>query len=138
MHISTMDAGHLDVMLIGDLVIWLYEDLAGIKPDPEQPGFKHIIMKPLPVGDLKFVRATHHSPYGLIVSDWKQEDGMFDWRIEVPANTTATVFVPARDFGQVLEGGMFAVNAPGVKFLRMENGRAVFNVGGGKYHFVSE
>jgi alpha-L-rhamnosidase len=132
-----MNSGN-HVMLIGDLVIWLYEDLAGIKPDPEQPGFKHIIMKPLPVGGLKFVRATHHSPYGLIVSDWEQEDGMFDWRIEIPANTTATVYVPARDFGQVLEGGMFAVNAPGVKFLRMENGRAVFNVGGGKYHFVSE
>jgi alpha-L-rhamnosidase len=132
-----MNSGN-HVMLIGDFVIWLYEDLAGIKPDPEQPGFKHILMKPLPVGDLKFIKATHRSPYGLIVSDWKQDGGTFDWWIEVPANTTATVFVPAKSLERVLESGMFARNAPGVKFLRMENGRAIFNVGGGKYHFVSE
>ena len=132
-----MNSGN-HVMLIGDFVIWLYEDLAGIKPDPEQPGFKHILMKPLPVGDLKFVKATHRSPYGLIVSDWQLDGGTFDWRIEVPANAIATVFVPAKSVERVLEGGMFARNAPGVKFLRMENGRAVFNVGSGKYHFVSE
>jgi len=133
----TMNSGN-HVMLVGDLVIWLYEDLAGIKTDPEQPGFKHIIMKPQPAGDLTFVRATHRSPYGLIVSDWKKDGGTFDWQIEVPANTTATVFVPAKSIERVLESGMFARNAPGVKFLRMENGRAVFNIGSGQYHFVSE
>jgi len=133
----TMNSGN-HVMLVGDLVIWLYEDLAGIKTDPEQPGFKHIIMKPQPAGDLTFVRATHRSPYGLIVSDWKKDGGTFDWQIEVPANTTATVFVPAKSIERVLESGMFARNAPGVKFLRMENGRAVFNVGSGKYHFTSQ
>ena len=66
-----MNSGN-HVMLIGDFVIWLYEDLAGIRSDPEQPGFKHIVMKPLPVGDLTFVKATHRSPYGLIASDWKR------------------------------------------------------------------
>ena len=45
-----MNSGN-HVMLVGDLGIWLYENLAGIKPDPEQPGFKHIIMRPEPVGD---------------------------------------------------------------------------------------
>jgi len=134
---TAMNSGN-HVMLIGDFIVWLYEDLAGIKPDPERPAFQHIIMKPLPVGDLKFVRATHRSPCGWIVSDWKRDGRSFDWRIEVPANSTATVFVPAKSAEQVLEGGMFAKGAPGVKFLRMENGRAVFSVGGGKYHFVSE
>ncbi len=132
-----MNSGN-HVMLIGDFVIWLYEDLAGIKPDPQQPGFKHILMRPLPVGDLKFVRATHRSPYGWIVSDWKRDGGTFDWQIEVPANTTATVYVPAKSLERVLEGGMFAKDAAGVKFLRMEKARAVFSVGSGKYHFVSD
>jgi alpha-L-rhamnosidase len=132
-----MNSGN-HVMLIGDFVIWLYEDLAGIKPDPDQPGFKHLILKPLPVGDLQFVKATHRSPYGLVVSDWKKTGRGFDWQIEVPVNTTATVFVPAKSVERVLEDGMFAKNAPGLRFLRMENGRAVFNVGSGKYHFVSE
>jgi alpha-L-rhamnosidase len=126
------------VMLIGDFVIWLYENLAGIQTDPDQPGFKHIILKPQPAGDLTFVKATHRSPYGLIVSDWKKDGGTFDWQIEVPANTTATVYLPAKSIERVLESGMFARNAPGVKFLRMENGRAVFSVGSGQYHFVSE
>ena len=89
----TMNSGN-HVMLVGDFVIWLYEDLAGIKSDPEQPGFKHIIMKPTPVGDLTFVKATHQSPYGLISSDWHRDGKNFDWRIEIPANTTATVYVP--------------------------------------------
>jgi alpha-L-rhamnosidase len=134
---AAMNSGN-HVMLIGDFVIWLYENLAGIRSDPEQPGFKHIVMRPQPVGDLQFVRATHRSPHGLIVSDWKYEGGIFDWQIEVPANTTATIYVPARSVGRVLESGMFVKDAAGVQFVRMENGRAVFNVGSGKYHFVSE
>jgi alpha-L-rhamnosidase len=134
---SAMNSGN-HVMLIGDFVVWLYENLAGIRSDPEQPGFKHILMRPQPVGDLKFVKATHRSPHGLIVSDWKHDGGVFDWRIEIPANTTATIFVPARSVEGVLENGMFAKGAAGVKYLRMENGYAVFNVGSGQYHFVSE
>ncbi len=126
------------VMLVGDLVIWLYEDLAGIKSDPATPGFKHIIMKPHPLGDLTFVKATHLAPYGLIASNWHRDGKIFDWHITVPANTTATVYVPAKSINQVYEDGMFAANARDIKFLGMENGYAVFNVGSGKYHFVSE
>ena len=48
-----------------------------------------------PVGDLKFVKATHNSPYGLIASEWHRDGNKFDWQIEIPANTTATVYVPA-------------------------------------------
>jgi alpha-L-rhamnosidase len=132
-----MNSGN-HVMLIGDWVIWLYEDLAGIKPDPEQPGFKHIIMKPHPVGDLKFAKATHRSPHGLIASAWRKANGAFDWRITIPANTTATVYVPATSADHVTERGRPAVRARGVAFLRIENGYALFNVDSGAYHFVSQ
>lgn len=125
----TMNSGN-HVMLIGDYVVWLYEDLAGIKPDPAQPAFKHIIMKPLPVGDLTYVKATHLSPYGLISSEWHKKNGRFDWRIEVPVNTTATVYVPATDAG--------SVSAHGLTPVRYENGRSIFELGSGKYHFSSE
>ena len=97
-----MNSGN-HVMLVGDLGIWLYENLAGIKSDPEQPGFKHIIMRPEPVGDLQFVKASHRSPYGLIASDWQKKDGVFRWNITVPANTTATVYVPAKSAESVTE-----------------------------------
>ncbi len=125
----TMNSGN-HVMLIGDYVVWLYEDLAGIKTDTEQPGFTHIIMKPTPVGDLTFVKATHESPYGLIASEWRRDGKKFDWRIEIPANTTATVYVPGTDPEKI--------SADGVKARRFENGRAIFELGSGKYHFVSE
>jgi alpha-L-rhamnosidase len=119
----TMNSGN-HVMLVGDLVIWFYENLAGIKADPDQPGFKHIIMKPTPVGDLTFVNATHRSPYGLISSEWHRDGDKFDWQIEIPANTTATVFVPAGKLGRVTESGK-----PVMSNLEL---------GSGKYHFVSE
>jgi alpha-L-rhamnosidase len=132
-----MNSGN-HVMLVGDLVIWLYENLAGIAPDDARPGFSHIIMKPEPVGDLKFVKATHNSPYGSISSEWHKDGGKFDWRIEIPANTTATIFVPATAAEQVREGRHPAAESSGVKFVRMESGRAVFEVGSGRYHFTAE
>ncbi len=132
-----MNSGN-HVMLIGDLVIWLYEYLAGIAPDDAQPGFKHIIMTPNPVGDLTWVKASHRSPHGLIKSEWRKDGDKFDWRIEVPANTTATVSVPATTAGQVTESGEPAADSPGVEFLRTVDGRVVFHVRSGKYHFVSK
>jgi alpha-L-rhamnosidase len=119
------------------LGIWLYENLAGIKSDPEQPGFKHIIMRPEPVGDLRFVKASHRSPYGLIVSDWQKQDGVFRWKVTIPANATATLYVPATSAEGVTESGKPIVQARGVQLLRMEQGRAVVRVGSGKYAFQS-
>lgn len=131
-----MNSGN-HVMLVGDLVIWFYECLAGIKSDPARPGFNHIIMKPHPVGDLQFVKATHRSPYGLIASEWKRDGAKFDWQITVPPNTTATVCVPAASLNDVTEGRSAAIKAKGVKSLRYENGRALFEVEAGNYHFTS-
>jgi alpha-L-rhamnosidase len=88
-----MNSGN-HVMLIGDLVIWYYEYLAGIKADPERPGFEHIIMKPLPLGDLQFVDAEYHSVRGLIKSRWERTGNKFHWEIEIPTGSTATVFIP--------------------------------------------
>jgi alpha-L-rhamnosidase len=131
-----MNSGN-HVMLVGDLVIWFYECLAGIKPDSAQPGFKHIIMKPHPVGDLKFVRGTHRSPYGLIVSEWQHNGTRFDWQITVPPNTTATAYVPASDLNGVLENGRPATKATGVRGFRYENGAAVLQLDSGQYRFRS-
>jgi alpha-L-rhamnosidase len=131
-----MNSGN-HVMLVGDLGIWLYENLAGIRSDREQPGFKHIVMRPEPVGDLQFAKASHRSPYGLIASDWQQKDGVFRWDIAVPVNTTATVYVPAKNAENVTESGKPAAQAPGVKLVKTENGRAVFSVGSGNYRFES-
>ncbi|MCX6997487.1 MAG: family 78 glycoside hydrolase catalytic domain [Kiritimatiellaeota bacterium] len=123
------------LMLTGDLNAWFYQGLAGINPDPQQPGFKHIILKPQPVGDLKYVRASYQSMHGLIVSDWKIAQGKFLWNVTVPANATATLHVPARNADSVTESGKPAGQAEGLKFLRMERGAAAYEVGSGTYQF---
>lgn len=73
---------------------WFYQGLAGIRPDPRAPGFKRIIIRPAVVGDLTWVKAHHDSPYGRIASSWKREGATLTLEVTVPANTTATVFVP--------------------------------------------
>lgn len=88
-----MNSGN-HVMLVGDLGIWFYEYLAGIKADADAPGFRHIIMKPNVVGDLKSVNATYDSASGVIKSEWKLEDGKFVWNVMIPANTSASISVP--------------------------------------------
>jgi alpha-L-rhamnosidase len=133
----TMNSGN-HVMLVGDLVIWLNEYLAGIAADPAQPGFKHIIMKPHPVGDLKSAKATYRSPYGMIASDWRKDSAKFEWEIEIPANSTATVFVPKMAKQSLTESGNTLGEARGVKLLRGEKDRIVLQLGSGKYHLTSE
>ena len=129
-----MNSGN-HVMLIGDLVIWFYENLAGIAPDPAQPGFKHILMRPQPVGDLRWVKATHVSPFGLIASEWRIKGGEFQWNITVPANTAATVWLPAADVAAVSENDKPLSRAAGVKVLRAEAGAVVCEVTSGSYEF---
>jgi len=129
-----MNSGN-HVMLVGDLVIWLYQDLAGIQSDPTEPGFKNILMKPVPTGDLTFVKASHRSPYGLIESEWHKDNAGFHWHITVPPNSTATIFVPTNSPDKVKEGGRSAVNRTGIKFLRADSGRAVYQLDSGTYEF---
>ncbi len=127
-----MNSGN-HVMLVGDMVIWYYEYLAGIQSDPVRPGFKHILMRPHLVGDLTWVKATHRSPYGLVASHWQKQNINFEWAITVPPNTTATIFVPVRADTAAMENGKPADRNPGMKFLRMESGVAVYDVQPGSY-----
>ncbi|MFM2296779.1 MAG: hypothetical protein RL117_486 [Verrucomicrobiota bacterium] len=73
---------------------WLYQGLAGIRPDPAGPGFKKIIIQPAVVGDLQWVKAHHDSPYGRITVAWKRDGKKVTLDVDIPANTTATVHVP--------------------------------------------
>jgi alpha-L-rhamnosidase len=131
-----MNSGN-HVMAMGDLSIWMYEDLAGIRPDEANPGFKHIIIHPMPLGDLTWLTATHRSPYGTIMSQWQRDRDRFYIHIEVPANTTTTLEIPAINESAVMESGKPASSAPGVKFEHMNGDRAVFTVGSGQYSFNS-
>lgn len=116
---------------------WFYQGLAGIRPDVTAPGFKKILIKPAIVGDLTWVKAHHDSPYGRIVSNWKRQGDQLTMEVTIPANTTATIYVPARDAAGVTESGNAIDKTSGVTFLRMENNAAVCLVGSGVYQFQS-
>jgi hypothetical protein len=116
---------------------WFYQGLAGIRPDETAPGFKQIVIKPAVVGDLTWVKCSYDSIHGRIVSNWKKDGDKLNMEVTIPANTTASVFVPTKDAAGVTESGKPAAPAEGVKFLRMENNAAVYAVGSGTYLFRS-
>jgi len=114
---------------------WFYRGLAGIRWDPETPGFKHVILRPEPVKSVDWVECSFNSPFGMIVSNWKLQAGLFTWDITVPPNTTATVYVPGMN---ITEGGSPAEEAQGVTFLGTEEDKAVFGIESGNYRFTSK
>jgi alpha-L-rhamnosidase len=122
----------------GNIAAWNMEALAGIHPDPAVPGFKKTIIKPNMVGDLTWVNAHHDSPYGRIISTWKRDGDKLTMEVTIPPNSTATVFVPAKEAAGITESGKPVDQAEGVKFLRMENNSAVYEVVSGMYKFISK
>ncbi|MEI7928841.1 MAG: alpha-L-rhamnosidase C-terminal domain-containing protein [Verrucomicrobiales bacterium] len=114
---------------------WFYNDLAGLQCDPAAVGFKKIIIKPVPVGDLTWVKAHYDSLNGRIVSNWTRDGAKLTMDVTIPVNTTATVYVSAKDAVGVTESGKPAAQAKSVKFLRLENGAAMYEVGSGTYRF---
>lgn len=99
---------------IGD---WMYRNMAGINSDPTAPGYKKVVIAPKPGGKITAVSAELSSPYGTISSSWKIENGIFKLDVQVPANTTATVILPA---------------------VAIKDGKETSNkaeIGSGSYHF---
>ncbi len=132
----SMNSGN-HVMLLGDLITWLYENVGGISSSIDKPGFKQIICKPDLIMGLNNASVAYESMYGTVSSSWKIESGSYNWTLKVPANATAAIYVPAISEKFVKESGKDAVNAEGVKFIKMENDRAVFEIQSGTYTFVS-
>ncbi len=124
------------VMMLGDLLIWYYENLAGIRSDKTAVGFKKIIMKPSIPAGLDFVKASYKSLHGLIKSEWKNSISTFEWNITIPANTTATIHIPATNADEITESGKSIAGNTNVKFIKMDKGAAVFEISSGSYSFI--
>lgn len=124
---------HNHVMLLGDLIAWFYQDLAGIKA--EAPGFKTITMKPEPVVGLDSVAASYETPYGLVRSSWKKVNGNMHWHITVPPNTRALIYLPVGTMSDVREQGKAISTSSGLKYIGQKEGREVVEAGSGEYNF---
>ena len=121
------------VMMLGDLLIWYYENLAGIKS--EHGAFKQIIMKPEMINGLNSVNASYNSVYGLVKSAYSKTGKSFNWKVTIPPNTRALAYVPAHNKNEISEK---LKSIKDIKFIKMEDNRAIFELGSGDYSFIVE
>jgi len=125
----------------GAVCEWMFSQLAGIQTDGT--GYRRIVIRPtVPSPDsnpdqkpIDWVRARYDSIHGRIASAWKVEGGRLSLDVKIPANTTATVYLPARDAGSVTENGKPLAQAEGVRFMRKDGGRVVLGLEPGSYRF---
>ena len=120
---------------LGSVGQWLYQDVAGIDTDPNAPGFAHILIHPHPGPGLTQAHAVYDSIRGRITSAWRTDGKGLALDVTIPANTKATVFVPASAGSVVSEGGLPVARAAGVSSARRMGAQVVVSIGSGSYHF---
>jgi alpha-L-rhamnosidase len=123
------------IMLLGDLIVWYYENLAGIKSDDKEVAFKKIIMKPSFVKGLDFVGASYHSMYGVISSDWGRIGDSIRWEVTVPPNSRAVMYFPSGR-KNINERSENIQAIEGVKYIGQEKEQEVYEIGSGVYSFT--
>ncbi|HEX3357588.1 MAG TPA: family 78 glycoside hydrolase catalytic domain [Tepidisphaeraceae bacterium] len=122
--------------MLGQIVEWMYHDLAGIQSDPAGPGFRKIIIKPAIVGDLNWVKASYDSINGKIESIWRKENGSLRLDVTIPVNTTAALYIPAKSPASITESGHPLDQAKGVKVLKSDANTVQIEIGSGQYQFA--
>ena len=117
---------------IGD---WMYRTVAGINIDEEQPGYKKINIQPHLTDSLRFAAATLETYYGKVSSEWKKDNRTTILNVEIPANTTAVIYIPASSIKEVSESGKQVILHNELKLVETKNGYVVVKTGSGKYSF---
>lgn len=121
-------------MMLGHLMEWFFTGLAGIKPFDNSVAFKNFIIYPQIVGDVTFANASFLSPYGRISSSWKKEKNSFELKTEIPANTSAIIYLPGDQNSKITEGGQ-EMEKVGLKIYKYQKGEILIKIGSGVYDF---
>ncbi|MCP3930147.1 MAG: family 78 glycoside hydrolase catalytic domain [Bacteroidetes bacterium] len=87
---GAMSRNHI---MFGEISAWYYKALGGIKPDPQNPGFKNILLEPHFVKGLQHFEAAHKGPFGEIISEWKKDGKKVNYTVIIPPNSTAELFL---------------------------------------------
>ena len=95
----------LNHIMFGEIGAWIYKGLGGIRPDAANPGFKNVILDPHFVTGMDHFEAKHDGPFGEIITSWKREGKGVRYTVTVPANSTATVMLPAIEALKVILDG---------------------------------
>ena len=125
--LPTVSNNHL---MLGHLMEWFYSGLGGIRASEGAIAFNKIDIKPEVVGDVTFANTSYNSPYGMIKSEWKKLENGFEMDVQIPANTTATVYLPSNENSVTKEGETSQSN------VVYKEGRALIEVGSGNYRFI--
>lgn len=115
---------------------WMVRHILGLNPDPAYPAYRRFVVHPRPGGGVTWARGRYESIRGPIEIAWRKRDGSLLLDLSVPANATAEVHLPARQWSEVTESNQPVQEAPGLKPLRLEVGTAVIEVGSGEYRFI--
>jgi alpha-L-rhamnosidase len=130
---ETMNSfNHYAYGAIGD---WMYRVMVGL--DEDSVGYKKIRIQPHVGGGFTQASASYLVPYGKLSAEWKKENDKLTLNVEIPANTTATVYVPAKSVEKVMEGGSALSAQKDIQVVGTEKEFVVLEVGSGKYSFVS-
>jgi alpha-L-rhamnosidase len=121
--------------MLGHIIEWFYHDLAGIQMDPNNPGFKHIIIHPNIVGDLTVVKGSNNSIQGKIISEWKQDNYKLTLHVVIPVNTTASIYVPATNADSITLFGRPVARLMNIKKNNPDDLHAKIDVDSGEYTF---
>lgn len=119
--------------MLGHLMEWLYGAVGGIRPDIESVAFKEFTINPEPVGDINSASVSFRSPYGLIVNDWKIEDGVFNEKVTVPVGARAKLYLSASSQEDILVNGQPVKDQPHIRYIGRDKDKYVFGVESGIY-----
>lgn len=124
--------------MFGGGIVWFYRKLAGMDSDPDNPGYRNIIFRPQPAGDLEYTHYSNLTPYGTAGIRWEKKGNNFVMKVNIPVGSTATVYVPAISPNNVLENGStIKKNNKYISLTGFEDNYAVFRVKSGSYVFSS-
>lgn len=122
--------------MFGGGLTWFYRTLAGVNADENEPGYKHIIIKPLLPEKLDDVYYSNITPYGKVVSEVKRGGGSFELNITIPVGSYATVYLPANENATVTENGKDIKTVPGIEIIGLKDGLYTVKAMQGNYRFV--
>jgi alpha-L-rhamnosidase len=121
---------------IGD---WMYRTITGLDTDSQTPGYKKINIRPYPGGGLSYARADLLTPYGPAASHWETKNGLLVMDVEIPANTTAQIYIPASGAADITLDGKTLTSQPDIRVLPEKEGdRVVIQTGSGHFRFVTK
>lgn len=131
---TTIIEGSFNHYAYGAIGNWLYRDVAGINPGC--PGFQRIVIHPYINSQLGEADARYQSDYGEISSRWELKPDGLSMQVEIPANTTAELWIPAKTEDKITENGMRLMETQGVKLFATKENYVVLELASGRYSFL--